>query len=49
MYKREEECTTIVDSSYAKVDVGGQALITFKVDTAVTTQLSEKAKKYRQQ
>ena len=44
--KRKIEVHKKVYDSYAKEGVGGQALITFKVDTAVPTQLSERAKKY---
>ena len=44
--KRKIEVQKKVYDSYAKEGVGGQALITFKVDTAVPTQLSERAKKY---
>ena len=46
--KRKIEVQKKVYDSYSKEGVGGQALITFKVDTAVPTQLSERAKKYIQ-
>jgi hypothetical protein len=46
--KRKIEVQKKVYDSYSKEGVGGQALITFKVDTAIPTQLSEKAKKYIQ-
>jgi len=46
--KRKIEVQKKVYDSYSKEGVGGQALITFKVDTAVPTQLSERAQKYLQ-
>ena len=46
--KRKIEVQKKVYDSYAKEGVGGQALITFKVDSVVPTQLSERAQKYLQ-
>lgn len=44
--ERKIEVQKKVYDSYSKAGVGGQALITFKVDTAIPTQLSERAEKY---